>query len=228
VPRSAGVIDTIFVPEGLEARVVRDAVEAAGAPISVIAMGIGSERAAEVVSRALYGARIERALITGVCGLLAPHFHPGEALLYADVRSEKDPSAATDRNLTTTLASMLTRPRSGIRALSWSSVVTTAREKGQLAGRYDADAVDMESYAALSVLRGAGVTTAVMRVGSDAAGDDLPEVNRALVNGVLDGRRLAFQMLRAPREAAGMAWHGMLALMRLKNAVSRIARGRTS
>jgi hypothetical protein len=65
-----------------------------------------------------------------------------------------------------------------------------------------------------------------MRVGSDAAGDDLPEVNRALVNGVLDGRRLAIQMLRAPREAAGMAWHGMLALVRLKNAISRIARGR--
>jgi hypothetical protein len=226
VARSTGVVDTIFVPEGLEARVVRDAVAAAGSPISVIAMGIGPERAAEVVSRALHGARIERALITGVCGLLAPHVHPGEALLYADVRSETNPSEATDRNLTTALASLLSRPRSGIRALSWSSVVTSAREKGQLAGRYDADAVDMESYSALSVLRGAGVTTAVMRVGSDGAGDDLPEVNRALVNGVLDGRRLAFQMLRAPREAAGMAWHGMLALIRLKNAISRIARGR--
>jgi hypothetical protein len=220
------VVDTIFVPEGFEARVVREAVQAAGSSISVVSMGIGPERAAEVVSRALYGARIERALITGVCGLLAPHVRPGEALLYSEVRTATEPSSQTDGILSSNVAELLTRPRSGIRALSWSSVVTSAREKGQLAGCYGADAVDMESYAALSVLRGAGVSTAVLRVGSDAAGDDLPAVNEALVDGVLDGRRLAFQMLRAPREAAAMAWNGMLALVRLKHAVSRIARGR--
>jgi nucleoside phosphorylase len=213
------VVDAIFVPEGLEARVVREAVASGGSPIQVVSIGLGPERAAETISRALYSLRIERALVTGVCGLLTQRIHPGEALLYEAIRTATEPASETGE-----IGSLLPRAKSGIRALSWSSVVTTAREKGQLAGRYDADAVDMESYAALSVLRGAGVATAVLRVGSDGAGDDLPEVNEALVNGVLDSRRLVWQMLRAPRAATNMAWHGLLAILRLKRAVSRLAR----
>jgi len=203
-------------------------VEAARSPIEVISIGVGPERAAETITRVLYGLRVERALITGVCGLLTQRVHPGEALLYNGVRTATDPTSETDLRLTTTVGSLLPRAKSGVRALSWSSVVTSAQEKGQLAGRYDADAVDMESYAALSVLRRAGIATAVLRVGSDGAGDDLPEVNEALVDGVLDGRRLAWQMLRSPRAATNMAWHGLHAILRLKRAIARIARGRSS
>ncbi|HEY0798548.1 MAG TPA: hypothetical protein VGD50_05320, partial [Candidatus Baltobacteraceae bacterium] len=60
---SPPLVDTIFVPEGMEARVVREAVERAGSPIEVITMGIGPERAKQTVARMLHSRRVERALV---------------------------------------------------------------------------------------------------------------------------------------------------------------------
>lgn len=208
-------------------KAVRAGVQHARTPerINVVMTGVGPQRAAEAVTRALSESRIERALVAGVCGLLAAAFLPGDLLLYADVRDaqQNDSLVKTDRTLTAKLSTCLPQAKRGIHALAWPSIVTSSQEKSKLGIRYGADAIDMESHAIMMGLQKAGVQTAVLRVASDGVNDDLPDLNAALdQNGTLNNTKLMREMLRAPYAGMTMAWNGAMALMRLRQAISRI------
>jgi nucleoside phosphorylase len=59
-------------------------------------------------------------------------------------------------------------------------IITSAREKISLGSRYQAAAVDMETYDCLSVCAHFGLSATALRVVSDDAVSDLPDFNRAL------------------------------------------------
>jgi hypothetical protein len=64
----------------------------------------------------------------------------------------------------------------------------------------------------------------VARVGSDAAGDDLPAVDRALDgSGGMDGFALALAMLREPPAGARLAFGATRALRELERVIAAIA-----
>jgi nucleoside phosphorylase len=215
------MFDAIFVPEGMEARAVSAAARRATSPPRVVPIGLGPERARKSVALALRASPIRRALVTGVCGLLAPRYKPAAALLYADVRDARRTPLQTDTELTLMLAASLPYAQSGTRALQWDRVVTTAHEKERLARSYEVDAVDMESYAVATLLRDADVRTAVLRIGSDAANDDLPDLNAAIgPDGTLRAPVLLREMLRSPRAGIGMAWNGFAAIRALRLAIA--------
>jgi nucleoside phosphorylase len=219
------MFDAVFVPEGMEARAVSAALRGARSAIRVAAMGLGPERARRSVERALRASEIRSALVTGVCGLLAPRHKPGSTLLYADVRNAAQTLVQTDAQLTRMLAASLPHAKVGIRALQWDSIVTAAREKQQLAQAYACDAVDMESHAAVTLLQSAGVRTAVLRIGSDAANEDLPNFNAAVNrDGTLNALALLREMVGSPRAGIVMAWNGMTAIAHLKRVIARVTR----
>jgi nucleoside phosphorylase len=79
-------------------------------------------------------------------------------------------------------------------------IITRAREKVSLGMRYNALAVDMETYEVLAVCALYDLPATALRVVSDEAGSDLPDFNRALKP---DGRmsiwRVGAAMLMSPR-----------------------------
>jgi hypothetical protein len=194
------MIDTIFVPRGAEERAVRRA--------------LGRTLA---VHDALAGPTMGRALVVGLCGLLSPAFAVGETLVYGEIVSATEATVTIDRAFAGDVARALGHVQSGIRALGVADVVTSGFEKLDLGRRYDAQAVDMESLPLVRHLQRAGVAVAVARVGSDAAGDDLPDLHMALDgSGGLDGFALALAMLRRPIAGARLARNGTHALAALE------------
>jgi nucleoside phosphorylase len=214
------VIDTIFVPRGAEERAVRRAIARAHASVRVIVSGIGPHAAARAAEESEREVGTGRVLVTGLCGLLSSAFVVGDALVYRDIRHDGTSPLALDPELTEALAGRVPGAQTGIRAAASDSIVTSPGAKAALGRRFGADAVDMESYALAEVLGRSGARVAVVRVGSDAVHDHLPELDRALDgSGGFDGLALALAMLRRPLAGLRLASNGMRALRALERVV---------
>jgi nucleoside phosphorylase len=195
------------------------------ARVAVIPVQANNEIAQETTMRALYKQRIERALVTGVCGLLSQELAPGDALIYGDVRSQQFEPVLTDAALNEQLRAIFPEAFAGAHGLTWGSVVTSPDEKLMLASRYRANAVDTESFGIVAALVNAGVKCAVLRFGSDGASDRLPDLNAGVrADGSIDGGRLTLEMLRQPIAGARLVMGGSVAISRLARAIRRIDR----
>ena len=209
---------------GAEERAVRRGLERAKSALRVVAHGIGPLAAASAADRALGEGAFGSALSTGLCGLLSPAFLVGDALVYRELRREASASLHLDAALGDGVARRVPGAQSGIRALASDTILTTSERKRAAAAHFGTEAVDMESYALAQRLQGAGVALAVLRVGSDALGDDLPELNRALTgSGDIDAFALGLAMMRAPVRAARLARNGIHALRALEDAMYHLA-----
>jgi nucleoside phosphorylase len=218
------LIETIFVPRGAEERAVRSGLARARSSIVVVPTGIGPLAAARAAEEALAAATFGTALCTGVCGLLSPAFVAGDTLVYRELVAEDNAPLELEPALGAAVAARLPGSQSGIRALGSGHILTSVQQKRAAVARYGAQAVDMESYALVERLQRAGVAVAVARVGSDAAADDLPELDRALNgSGGIDGFALALAMLRAPQRGLRLALGASRALFALERVVARVA-----
>jgi len=220
------LIETIFVPRGAEEQAVRRGLARARAEtqVRVVATGIGPLAAARAAEEALAAAPFGTALCTGFCGLLSPAFVVGEVLVYHELRREGSEPLFLDRALGQAVAGRLPAAQSGARGLASDAILTAAEQKYNASARFGADAVDMESFAITELLQRAGVAVAVARVASDAVGDDLPELERALNgSGGIDLFALALAMMRRPLAGMRLARNGTLALAALERAVYEIA-----
>ncbi len=192
------MVETIFVPRGAEERAVRSAVPK-GSPVRIVTMGIGPRAAARAANEALAQAQFGTALVTGLCGTLSPAFVVGDALVYREIVGPSVPNLVLDEALANGFAHLLPGAQTGIRALASDRIVERSSDKHALGVHFAASAVDMESYALADALAGAGVAVAVVRVASDAVGDDLPELGRALDgSGGMDDFALALAFMRSP------------------------------
>jgi nucleoside phosphorylase len=213
------MLDAVFVPRGAEERAVRRGLARSGSRIPVLVTGIGDHAAGLAADAALASkSPPRRVLVTGLCGLLSPAFRVPDALLYAWIASAAG-SVETDAPLSAEVHAAIGAAQSGIRALAVDRIVTRAREKRALGEQTGAHAADMESYALVERLGRAGVAVAVLRVASDAVGDDLPDLNDALDgSGGLERGALAGAMLRDPLAAARMIRGALQALGALERA----------
>jgi len=219
------VIDAIFVPRGAEARAVRGAAKRAGSNVRVVEIGFGALAAGAAAAALREGGSLRAALIAGVCGLLSPAFAVGETLIYAELRSKDAAPIVLDRALAEALGALLTGAQTGIRAVASERIVTRAEAKRDLFARTSAEAVDMETYAVAERLAAAGVAVAALRIGSDAAGDRLPDIAGAAGPDGLDGRALALAMLRDPRAGMRLIDGGLRALSALGRSIETVLRG---
>jgi adenosylhomocysteine nucleosidase len=218
------LIETIFVPRGAEERAVRRGLAQAGSSIRVVATGIGPLAAAHAADEALAAASFGTALSTGLCGALSPSFVVGDTLVYRELVREGASPIALDRALAESVAGRLPGSQSGVRGIAGDTILTSVEQKRAAAARYRADAVDMESFALAERLGRAGVAVAVVRIASDAIGDDLPDLNRALDgSGGIDSLALALAMLSRPFAAVALARNGTRALAALERIVRQLA-----
>ena len=209
------MVETIFVPRGAEERAVRSAMPP-GSKVRIVATGIGPRAAARAANDALASAHFGTALVTGLCGTLNPAFVVGDALVYRDIVAQDGPTITFDADLVSAFARRLSGAQTGVRAFASEHIVERASEKHALGARFGADAVDMESYALAQSLAHAGVAVGVVRVASDAVGDDLPELGRALDgSGGMDDFALALAFARSPIAAARLIANAMKSLRAL-------------
>lgn len=165
----------------------------AGRPVVILRCEMGAPDFGPKLVRYLTAASHDAVIMIGLAGGLSSTLRVGDAVLYdrcLDARGremssgrEEIASIASDDQLTARLAQVFRlgnwrcQTGSGVTA---SRIATTAAEKKRLANAYvDALAVDLESYEVLQACAQAGVPAAVARVISDAAGDSIPDFNRA-------------------------------------------------
>jgi hypothetical protein len=215
------VVDTLLVPRGSEERVVRRALRDAGGELRVEAIGLGPVSAARSTREALARGSLGRTLLVGLCGLTSPAFVPGDALVYSAIRTFEREALACDPELSRAVAAAVPGSQSGVRALGVAAVVTNALDKRALGERFAVQAVDMESFDVLEILRANGIPAAVLRVASDGVNDDLPDLGSAIdAEGNLDPTGVARAMLARPLAGARMAAGGLRALAALQRAVA--------
>jgi nucleoside phosphorylase len=192
--------------------------------LRVEAIGLGPVAAARSTREALARGSLGRALLVGLCGLTSPAFVPGDILVYGTIRTLERAPLACDPDLSRAVAGAVPGSQSGIRALGVAAVVTSAHEKRALGERFGVQAVDMESFDVLEILRANGVPAAVLRVASDGIDDDLPDFGSAIdAEGNLDQTGVARAMLARPLAGLRMAAGGLRALAALERAVSLLA-----
>ena len=211
------MIDALIVARGAEHAAIRRGMGSltTGSPdVLVVPMGAN---AAAAVTAAIAGKSYRRVVIIGLCGLLDPHARMGDAFVFEESLDNLGDVIFCDAELTAKLAQIrgVTRTR---RVVSWTNIVTRANDKRELGALYFATAVDLESYPMLAVLRDAGIAAAVIRVGSDDALANIPDLNRAVRDdGSLDSLRLAFAMAIAPFDAVRLIRGSTRALKRLEH-----------
>jgi nucleoside phosphorylase len=183
--------------------------------------GIGPSAAERAAETALAGPPMRRALVVGLCGFLVPEFGVGDVAIYGSLRAERG-SLEIDPELVLELAAALPSAHS-VRGVESAVIVTSPRAKTDLAQRFGAQAVDMESFTLVERLKLGGVSAAVVRIGSDASGDELPDLSAALdAQGNLHPLSTARALLRRPAAGLRLARNGLRALAVLGRTVEQL------
>ena len=183
--------------------------------LRVLLTGMGPGPARRIV-RAVLGHRPDFCISSGLAGALRPAYRLGEVLVAHAIGSGGEAEILrSDANLLECAVRCGAKPVQRF----WTSetLVRTAREKSAL--RFEADAVEMESYAVLAEAARWGVPGVAIRAISDVAGEDLPyDFDRA---------RDAYGRIRLPGLLAQIASrpHRLPALLRLSQQCRLAAAG---
>lgn len=175
---------------------------------------MGPKNAAEKSHIALKKSKGDVVLITGLAGALAPECKHGDIVIYNNCYSlEGSGDTLTQINkvnceqkLTSLLSNnLLLKNINTLQGdgLTLSKVVCQAQEKLTLAKKYNALAVDMESYHILTAAKEKKLPATVLRVISDDAQGDLPDLNAAMnKNADVNNLKMVLQFAKHPILAA--------------------------
>jgi nucleoside phosphorylase len=194
-------IDTILVPQGAEYQAVcRGLKQANCQKTRVISIPIGVNNPSKSLEiKAFYRTKPQRVLMMGLCGGLSPKHSVGDVVLYRDCYDRHRHCCATDTELTDAIERKLQRV-SIVTALTFGDrPICQAAEKLDLAQTYSTSVVDMEGYVYLEELQKQNIAVAMLRVVSDDAVGDIPNLDSAIdCNGNLKVLPIAIAMLQQP------------------------------
>jgi hypothetical protein len=225
------VIDVILVPQGAEYQAVCRGVERAQCPI-VVPIPVSPAPLSRFLKTWQQTNHIagKKLLLMGLCGGLVPQYAIADIVLYQEcIKREFDNRAAPIAALPcdATLSAWLQQKISEaavVSALTSDRLVSSAQEKHQLAQHYRATVVDMEGFAALEILQQTGAMVAMLRVVSDNAQHDLPDLNQAIgTDGTLHPLPLAWGMIRQPIAAMRLIQGSLRGLKTLEAIAKRVS-----
>lgn len=226
-------IDTIIVPRGAECLAVRWGLRGKTAPyprILAVPMGyqpLNTYLETWLQSRSFLSQPPVGVLLLGLGGSLSPEYQIGGVTIYQGCTDAASTAGSQYRpcnpRLTALLQAALAGEASLVQGLTGNRLVSSAREKAELARQYRAGVVDMESAAALAVLERAAIPVAVARTISDDCQQDLPNLAAAISpDGSLKPLPLGIAMLQRPAAAAQLIWGSLRGLQALENLVSKL------
>lgn len=121
-------------------------------------------------------------LIVGISGALSPEISFGDTVICPEMVAETGAPAPCDGDLTDRLAEHFAGSKTTFHrgpGVTTNRVICSTAEKRRLYETYGGLTVDMESHAILAAAREFGLRVGVLRVVSDDARHDLPEMNAA-------------------------------------------------
>jgi purine nucleoside phosphorylase len=195
----------VLVPRGAEYKAVRRGL-AQTSPIAVRAIPVGIDPVTRWLATQEINA--DRILVMGLCGALAPALNAGDAVVYQSCQSlagEVWPMIEGFEAL-----------GRAVRGVTSDRVLTTAQEKQGFAAL--GDVVDMEGMAIARAFPG---RVAMLRVVSDRADQDLPDLGGAISSeGKLMAWPMAKAMIKQPQLSLGLI-HGSLGAIKMLEKLGR-------
>jgi len=211
----------ILVPKGAEYNSVCRGVKASSSAPLVFSIPVGVKPLTQYLENDFF-LFPSRVLIMGLCGSLSPKYAVGDVVLYESCRYGKEVWEC-DRIFTSQLYNHLKTKVALVKGLTSDSVVYSASEKRSLAETYSAEVVDMEGFAALKNLSKRGISVAILRVVSDDAQHNIPNLNSAIDDrGNLQTLPLAWEMITQPIAAFHLIKGSLEALKLLQQVASEL------
>ena len=160
----------------------------------------------------------------GLCGGLVPQYQIGDAVIYQGCvcASNSEPLwQECDRHLTAQLE-ILSPKASLVKGFTSELLIWSSHQKRHLEQTYQAEVVDMEGFMVLEALQ-PGVAVAMIRVISDRACQDLPNLNPAIsASGSLQPLPLGMCLLKQPIAAAKLIRGSLTALRKLQHLTTHL------
>ncbi|MGB8702932.1 MAG: hypothetical protein WCD18_26250 [Thermosynechococcaceae cyanobacterium] len=224
-------ICAIFAPQGAEFKAVRKGLKRCGrlGHTALFPIPIGPQAIQAYLDR-WHRSELPRlghspaVLVMGLCGSLTPKLNVGDRVLYhtcldAGVFTSVPPLLC-DAALRLTVQERLGNAVTVVTALTCDRMVHRANEKLDLGQCYGAQVVDMEGYAFLKGLQGLGVAVGMLRVVSDDACGDVPDLSAAIAeHGTLKPTALALSLVREPRKGFRLIQGSLAGLKQLEQSV---------
>lgn len=196
---------------------------------------MGPKNATENSFKALEKSKGKIVLIIGLAGGLSLNSHQNDLVIYNDCyfleehQSNQINKINCDKKLTNFLCSSLQSQNINILqgyGITLSKVVCQAQEKLLLSKKYNALAVDMESYQILKAAKEKQLPATVLRVISDDAKGDLPDLNATMnKNGDVNNLKVIWQFAKHPILAARFLVNLNKSISRLKTLLPKILGG---
>lgn len=204
------MVSVILVPQGAEYRAV---CQGANAAIKVVAIPAG-QAVADFLDSTLIPEH-SALLVMGLCGSLSSQIRIGKIALYQSCVNLAGEEKLCDRSLTQRLQNHL--GVACVRGLVSDRVICSAEEKRSLGEKYQADVVDMEGWAIAKRF-----SVAMLRVVSDDVQFDLPDLSDAIVDGKIQGMRMAKAMVKKPISASRLIRGSLSGLKRLRQVAAEL------
>jgi Phosphorylase superfamily len=226
------LIDVIFVPQGSEFKAVQRGLNRVGGKVALYATPMGPHPIKGYLEQWLQ-TELRRfdpppcVLLMGLCGSVSPSFGIGDWVLYRNCVDAKAPISVPplccDPELLTTLQERLENDVTIVTSAMCDRIVHLVLDKQALADRYDVQVVDMEGNAFLNALDSTGISVGMLRVVSDDALRDLPDLSTAMTEtGTLNTTKLALSMIAQPRRSARLIQGSLASLKQLENAAAEL------
>lgn len=207
--------DAIVVPRGAEARAVELGWPAAKPILRTVPAGGAAGAALADV------ALPESALVLGVCGALDPTLRVGDTVVYARIADGADVIELDPRLAQACAAACATVP---VGAANVPAVVGSVREKAAVRALTGAAVIDMEAASIARALHRRGVRVAMVRVVSDDAEGELPDLRDVYTpGGALRPLAFALTLARTPQRSLRFIAHVLQALRALRATAARVA-----
>ena len=159
----------------------------------------------------------------GLCGSLTAKLRVGDRVLYQSCRDVSGTVWDYDPTLTAQIQQSLQEDIPLVRAFTSDRILSSAHEKQQLGQVYQADVVDMEGSAIMTILAEVGVPVAMLRVVSDDTDHDLPDLSAAISpEGKIRSLPLAIGMIRQPIAALRLIRGSLKGLQALEAIAARL------
>jgi hypothetical protein len=224
----ANSIDTILVPQGAEFQAVGWGLSRGNfSPPRVLAVPIGCQPLAAYLetwlqSQDFLDQPATGILLLGLAGSLSPQYRSGDVTIYHSCSDASGNQYHPSQRLTALLQDVLGEKASLVKGFTSDRLIISATDKAILARHYQADVVDMESTAALAILKQTGIPLAIARTISDDYQQDLPDLTAAISpTGSLKPLPLAIAMLQRPAAAVQLIQGSRRGLKALANLTSQ-------
>jgi Phosphorylase superfamily len=227
-------VHAIFVPQGAEFKAVQQGLKRRGAADTVLlyATPMGPRPTQQWLEQWLQTERqhlghTPSVILVGLCGSLTTRLGVGDRVLYhscIDGRvCSSVPALHCDNSLLQALQERLNPSVTQVTGLMCDRLVHLATQKAALAEQYPTEVVDMEGYAFLQTLQSTDIKVGMLRVVSDDAEHDVPNLAAAMTDtGELNPLALASSMMRQPRRALRLIRGSLAGLKQLETAIAEL------